>query len=755
MPDTPKILIVEDDPSFREFLTLLLGGQGYEPHTADSGRKAIAFLKFCVVDLVILDIGLPDMDGYEVLDNVREQCPTIPVIAMTGYSSVESAVDSLKRGAYDYLEKPFKSDKLLKTVENALARSRLERERQQAEERLLESEDKYHQLFDAISDALMVFDAETLQFENANHAALKLYGYSREEFLNLSVLDISAEKAKTISNVTSLKNAEPPSKFVPLRYFKKKDGTVFPGEIGATTVISGNRKKLIGAVRDITDRHKAENELRRTKKKLQHVLTSSPAVIYSANPLDNFRATFISENVKMLLGYESQEFLDTADFWSDHIHPGDRPHVVHGLSDLSARKKFAFEYRLLHKNGSYRWMRDEFRLICDKHGTPVELVGFLLDITDRRRAEEALRASEQEFRDLVENSLIGISIIQGNRFVYKNPIQLKMYGSSKNKTIHEHIKSIHPDDADKAEAIYKSIMAGDAAAADGEIRFYPTGDIDNSGDLRWAHCSITPFKYRGKDAILLNVVDITKTKQLEQQLIIKNKMISLGRVAAGIAHEIRNPLTGINSYLYTLEDLCCAECIEPDDLQMMQQILNQIQVASNKIESVIKRVMDFSKPGAPQMVLTDINQPIDEAIKLSAVTMRKNGIDIEKSLARDLPRCYADPQLIEQVIMNLINNAAKAMAKTDGSKKVEIKVLSQNNTLSIRVADSGPGVPLKLRDKIFDPFFTTNEDGSGIGLNIAQRIIADHNGSISLDTSKWGGAEFKIDLPIERRIIPR
>jgi signal transduction histidine kinase len=269
-------------------------------------------------------------------------------------------------------------------------------------------------------------------------------------------------------------------------------------------------------------------------------------------------------------------------------------------------------------------------------------------------------------------------------------------------------------------------------------------------------CRATRFQYQRQEALLINTVDITEAKQLEHQLLIKNKMLSLGRVAAGIAHEIRNPLTGINTYLYTIEDLCESDRLGPEELEVIRQILTQIQVASNKIESVIKRVMDFSKPGAPKMVRTNLNNSLDEAISLSKVTLRKNGIKIEKSLDPRLPECYADPHLIEQVVLNLITNAARAMENsTNGNKRVEVKSSAENNTVCIRVADAGPGVPLELREKIFDPFFTTKEDGSGIGLNIAQRIVADHNGAILLGTSRWGGAEFKIELPIERRIDAR
>ena len=133
----------------------------------------------------------------------------------------------------------------------------------------------------------------------------------------------------------------------------------------------------------------------------------------------------------------------------------------------------------------------------------------------------------------------------------------------------------------------------------------------------------------------------------------------------------------------------------------------------------------------------------------------KKGIKIERLLDQNLPMCYADPQLIEQVILNLITNAANAIETFNGLKIIGVESIAENNTLFIRVSDSGPGIPENNREKVFDPFFTTKDEGSGIGLNIAQRIIADHNGTISLHKSKWGGAEFTIRLPVERRVFPR
>ena len=750
------ILIVEDDPGFASYLKRLLRRKDLRLITANDGQQAIQCLQANRVDLVLQDIGLPDIDGYQVMDLIRQEYPATMVIVMTGEITVESALKALRKGAYDYLRKPFESTDLLNTVDNALDRIRLEQQQQQAEAQLRESEARYRQLFDSESDAVVVLDAETLQIEDVNQSALHLFGYSKKEFLGRIVLDISAETQKTRKKIELLTKDPSSSNQVPLRYLKKKDGSTFPAEISAGNFISDGRKKIIGTIRDITIRHRAEEELKQTKQRLQHVLTSSPAVIYSCNPADDCATTFISDNVKIELGYEPDDFTQDRHFWIDHIHPDDVGYVKAEFAKLVDQGSHVLEYRFRHKNGSYRWMRDELRLLFDDRAKSVEVVGSWTDISDMKQTQDALRKSEQQFRDLIENSPVGLSIIQKGRVVYENPEQKKMYSLALESNLLKFLDSVHPDDIEKVEQALECISHGTRGTVETDFRFYPPDSTGGKSQMRWFQCRVTRFQYQGREAFLLNAVDITEAKQLEHQLLIKNKMLSLGRVAAGIAHEIRNPLTGINTYLYTIEDLCESDQLGLEDVEVIRQILTQIQVASNKIESVIKRVMDFSKPGAPRMVRTNINESLEEAIELSSVTMRKNGIKFEKSLAANLPQCYADPHLIEQVVLNLITNAARSMEKsTKGNKRVEIKSSAKNNTLCILVADAGPGVPIELREKIFDPFFTTKDDGSGIGLNIAQRIVADHNGSISLGRSRWGGAEFKIELPIERRIDAR
>ncbi|MFZ0133228.1 MAG: ATP-binding protein, partial [Desulfobacterales bacterium] len=202
----------------------------------------------------------------------------------------------------------------------------------------------------------------------------------------------------------------------------------------------------------------------------------------------------------------------------------------------------------------------------------------------------------------------------------------------------------------------------------------------------------------------------------------------------------------------SLADLLKAEQLDAETIGMMKKIVDQVQGASNKIESVIKRVLDFSKPGVPSMSLISMNRPMQEAINLSAVSLRKKGIEIVIDLDPELPMSYGDANLIEQVVLNLIDNSVKSMEKKAAEKRLTLRSYAADNNICLSVSDTGGGIPLGIREKIFDPFFTTETDGSGIGLAISLRIINDHRGAITVESNESGGAQFTIELPIEKRM---
>jgi PAS domain S-box-containing protein len=377
-----------------------------------------------------------------------------------------------------------------------------------------------------------------------------------------------------------------------------------------------------------------------------------------------------------------------------------------------------------------------FKAIAERMGRLIE----------RKEAEKALEVSERRFRRLVENSPVGISIIQDDRVVYQNPEQERLFGPFPRPSKLTDFDSIHADDIEKVKEFHRNINAEGFDRKDIDFRFYPKDASGNRRDMKWVHFRASGIEYQGKEAILINVMDLTRVKELESFLRIEDKMSSLGRVAAGIAHEIRNPLSGINIYLNTLQKMYDKE----DGPEKVMKILKQILSASNKIESVIRRVMDFSKPNEPRLVLTNINEPIEEALNLSSVTIRKRGIKLEKDLAEDLELCRIDPNLIEQVILNLITNAAEAMKDFEGAKKIRVSSFAKNGRIMVSVSDSGPGIPFSFREKVFDPFYTTKNGSTGIGLSLSHRIIEDHGGKLRVSRSEWDGAEFILELPTEK-----
>ena len=399
-------------------------------------------------------------------------------------------------------------------------------------------------------------------------------------------------------------------------------------------------------------------------------------------------------------------------------------------------------YRCLYSENAPVFLKEEKELL-------EAVVGRLGKTIERRQTEEALKKSERRFRDLVENSIAGISIIQDNQIVYQNQAQEKLLGSLPRQHVLGDIANIHPDDVDIVVQASRDIEKGRIPKLDLDFRLIPAGSEDDH-PMKRVFCRVMGMDYQEKESILINIVDMTKTMELEQLLFRQDKMASLGRVAAGIAHEIRNPLSGINIYLNALEKVVD----KPDGRPKVDQIIGQLKSASRKIESVIKKVMDFAKPAEPKLALIQINKPIKDALNLTAVTLRKSGISIETNLDGRLPACYADPNLIEVAVLNLINNAAEAMARMEIGKEIKVSSGTSGTDIFIDVSDSGPGVPRGLRNKIFDPFFTTKNDGTGIGLSLCHRIISDQKGTFSVADSALGGARFRIEIPIRKEVLP-
>jgi signal transduction histidine kinase len=372
---------------------------------------------------------------------------------------------------------------------------------------------------------------------------------------------------------------------------------------------------------------------------------------------------------------------------------------------------------------------------------------YRLDLEEKRKqADKAQKDSNIRFQTLIENSLNCISIIQNNKTVYGNAGLKKVHRLITKAFEPPGFENIYADDQIRIKNIYNDLILNTISHMDTDFRYYPEGTNKDESQIRWALVSARKIEYLGVESVITNVMDITDSKEVENFLRIQDKMTSLGRVTAGIAHEIRNPLSGIYIYLKALKKIYN----NMGEINKVVSIIDKVERASNKIESIIKRVMDFSKPGNPQFIMTDINKNIDEVTKLTSVSLRKNGIKFEKNLDLDLPKCWNEPHLIEQVVLNLITNASEAMKDSGGEKSIELETYKKKDCIAISIKDSGPGIPMSSQSKIFDPFYTTKNNSSGIGLSICHRIISDHGGSLRFKPGTKNGAQFIIELPLQK-----
>jgi len=262
-------------------------------------------------------------------------------------------------------------------------------------------------------------------------------------------------------------------------------------------------------------RNSAKERVQVVEERLKYLFASSPGVIYCCRPSGDFRATFISENITSQLGYEPHEFIEDPGFWIDRIHPQDKPHVFAALPDLFEKGHYSHEYRFLHKDGSYRWMHDQLKLIRDSEGNPIEIVGFWMDITDRKKMEEALRESEDKYRTIFETTETATAIIDEDATILLANAEFgKLCGYSKeeiegNKRWTEFVRQ---EDLERMKE-YHRLRRMDPNAAP---RSYEFGFTDRRGNVRDIHLSIAMIP--GTQKSVASLLDITELKRAAEAL---------------------------------------------------------------------------------------------------------------------------------------------------------------------------------------------------------------------------------------------
>jgi PAS domain S-box-containing protein len=276
--------------------------------------------------------------------------------------------------------------------------------RKHAEAALQKSEEKFRNLFDDAPIAIGLASVRDYQMIKVNEAYRQMLGYSDSELATMTFtqLTYSEDLEAELEQVKQLVDGNIPRLQMEKRLIKKNGELVWVN-LTVTLIRDGDGLPLysMAAIEDISYRKRAEMELQQLKERLQFLLASNPAVIFTAAPTEDFCTTYISDNVKAIVGYDRQEVLADSNFWSSRIHPEDRPQFIVNFSALSEGKNCICEYRFLHKDGMYRWLRTEQKLLVDSKGIPLEIIGYAADISNSKHAEIAWRHQFEQER-LVE-----------------------------------------------------------------------------------------------------------------------------------------------------------------------------------------------------------------------------------------------------------------------------------------------------------------------------------------------------------------
>jgi PAS domain S-box-containing protein len=395
-------------------------------------------------------------------------------------------------------------------------------ERKRTVDALQESEQRSRALYEQAPLGIGILDSITGQFQQINNKYCEITGYSEKEMLarTFQMITHPEDLEADVNNMARLLSGEIDTFRMEKRYIRKDGSTVWVSLTCVPLWLEATDRRLhIAMVENITDRKEAEQELHMVRERLQHLMASSPAVIYSAKVSGDYGATYVSENIFEQLGYEPREFVDDSGFWVDRIHPDDRSAVLANLSRLFREGHHVDEYRFLHKDGTYRWMHDRLKLLRDHAGNPLEIIGSWIDITERKRAEESLQESEARFRQIAETieEVVWSADPAIGRMLYISPAYERVWGRTC-ASLYEHPKSfidaIHPEDRAR-------VLAGLAVQRDGLSFTHEYRIVRPDGVIRWVWDRGFPILDRGTGQLTHYVgvaLDITERKLAEEAL---------------------------------------------------------------------------------------------------------------------------------------------------------------------------------------------------------------------------------------------
>ena len=605
-------------------------------------------------------------------------------------------------------------------------------------EALVLSESKYRNLFENNPEPMWIYDLETLRFLEVNDTAIVQYGYSREEFLGMTLKDIRPEEDIELLLKDVALTSHPFSKAGIWRHVKKNGEIIFV-EIISHHIEFEDRPARMVIINDITERKKIENALVESENSLNQAQIIANMGDWEYDLINN--KSKWSENYYRLFDLKPFEIVPTFDYFRSRIHPDDLHLIDEGFATLLETKSpIELEIRITFPNHQVKWILNKI-IPTFIDNQIVFLKGVNIDITERKKVEEQL----VKLSTALEQSPLSIIITNTEGEIeYINPKLVQITGYSP-----EELKGQNPrifKSGEKTAEEYKELWETISSGKEWHGEFH---DRKKSGELYWESASISPI--RNEKGEIINYIaikeDITHQKQLMKELVFsKEKAEESDRLKsaflANMSHEIRTPLNGILGFTELL--------VDPDfDAEQKTEMAKLILDNGDLLLTIINDVLDISKIEAGQVVLHQsvfvVGKLISDVKNSFSVKAQKMGLDLKIVLndsAFNL-ELNSDYIRLKQVFTNLISNALKYTEKGF----VEIGCMKKPNEFIFYVKDTGVGISEENKEKIFERFnreeaFTKKIGGAGLGLSIAKSFVEMLGGRIWVESEKGKGSCF-------------
>jgi PAS domain S-box-containing protein len=634
-----------------------------------------------------------------------------------------------------------------------------------------EQEERLRAAFQTTPDAMCICDLATGRIIDVNEGYCRASGWAAIDAIGSTWLDLKIwpdhesrdEMFRQLNSTGAVNNFD--------TGFRRADGNVFPSLLSARTFNVGGRSYFLATSRDLTAQRRAEkvqNAIYRIAEKagapgsLEEMLATVHQIIGELMHAANFYIALHDEG-KLHFPY----FVDEVEPKPNH------PNVGRGLTGYVLRTGEALvvtdgrSFGELVKSGevesigapSLSWVGVPLKtqagatmgvLVAQSHTPGIlytdrekEILQFvssqIAQAIERKRAEDSLRANERRFRALIEHGQDGIMLLTvDSKVFFRSNSSARIMGYPLDLQPQNAISiHVHPDDQPRFAEHWRKVVASPnetlpitlrAKHADGSWRSLETDLINLLADP-------------AVQGIVCNFRDVTQRKQIEAQLMAADRMVSIGTLAAGVAHEINNPLAYVIANLQLMADAPAGSPIE--------EPLKAAQDGSERVRQIVRDLKTFSRADEERVSAVDVHQVLDASANIAWNEIRHRA-RLVKEYGAEVPRVAGNEARLGQVILNLLVNAAQAMPAGDAERnEIRLRTRVDEKGVAIEVSDTGAGISEENRARLFNPFFSTKPIGvgTGLGLYICQQIVTSMGGSIEVDSEQGKGSTFRLMMP--------